>query len=97
MTRNKGSDEPNVNEALKNIQKRREMAKSKTVEGGTKASDSLTKEKTPPASPNPKVPTPKPTPEGTHKPAWGPVYLHYALHYRVSYIQKHDKDIYLCF
>ena len=90
MTRNKGSDEPNVNEALKNIQKRREMAKSKTVEGGTKASDSLTKEKTRPASPNPKVPTPKPTPEGTHKPAWGPVYLHYALHYRVSYILKHD-------
>ena len=47
------------------IQKRKEMAKSKTVEGATKASDNMTKEKTPPASPNPKVPTPKPTPEGT--------------------------------
>ncbi len=65
MTRNKGSDEPNVNEARANIPKRKEMAKSKTIEGATKDSDNMTKEKTTPASPNPKVPTPKPTPEGT--------------------------------
>ena len=65
MKRNKGSDEPNVNEARANIQKRKEMAKSKTVEGAPKASDNMTKEKTPQASPHPKVPTPKPTPEGT--------------------------------
>ena len=65
MPRNKATDEPNVNEARENIQKMKEMAKSKTVEGAKKATDNLTKEKTPPASPHPKVPTPKPTPEGT--------------------------------
>ena len=65
MPRNKANEEPNVNEARANIQKMKEMAKSKTVEGAKKATDTMTKEKTPPASPHPKVPTPKPTPEGT--------------------------------
>ena len=91
MTRNKGSDEPNVNEARANIQKMKEMGKSKTGEGAKKASDNMTNDKTPPASPNPKVPTPKPTPEGTLKPACDvPVYLLFALHHRYSSFVMHN-------
>ena len=90
MKRNKGSDEPNVNEARANIQKMKEMGKSKTGEGAKKATDTMTKEKTPPASPHPKVPTPKPTPEGTLKPACDvPVYLLFALHHRYSSFVMH--------
>ncbi len=48
MPRNKGADEPNVNEARENIKKRKEMAKSKAVEEAKRASENTTKGKLPP-------------------------------------------------
>ncbi len=65
MPRNKGADEPNVNEARENIQKRKEMAKKNAIEEAKTPSDNTPKGNTPPASPNAKLPTPQPTPRYT--------------------------------
>ncbi len=67
MPRTKNTGEPNVNEARENIKRPKEAAKSKAAEVQSDATDSTTKRKTPPSSPNAKVPapTPTPTPEGT--------------------------------
>ncbi len=61
MGRSKATEEPNVNEARDMIQKRKELAKSKAVEGDKNVPEKTTKAKTPPPPPHAGVPITDPT------------------------------------
>ena len=89
MARSKATEEPNVNEARDMIQKRKELAKSKAVEGDKMVPEKTTKAKTPPPSPHAGVRNTNPTPEGTLTTYYVYVYRYYALYHRYSALFWH--------